>query len=418
MCESNSFSRAGICAEKQPPILVRIAQLVVFTTALFVLAHAVKNPTQNWDMLGYVASVISLEHDNPEEIHALVYHQFKDYADAESFAKLTDDNGYRETMLKDADAFYQQIPFYKIRILLILMIAGLVKLGINIYTASHLLSAVLTATAVVTFYYAFKQRIHPLLWLFLPVIVVLFNIHEFAQRVTADSLAFLWLGLMSYSFLHQNWKLFFVFLATSVWVRTDLIVLVALFSVYFLFFKPELRRCTLIAGFFAVIAYLAINQMVGNYGWSTVFYYAVISDMAATHPLEYDALGVSVNEYIAAVLSNIGMFFSGRELLLFEVSLITYFLLIAFREKSAELVAVDRFQVNHRAEYPVMNEPVFILVVISLLYVLIHYLLFPLVFERFFIGQFLLTTLGMFTIISAVQKDFVRGCRSIPSAIN
>ncbi len=417
MYDKNAPVAAVNYSVNQLPGFLRIAQLVVFVTALLLLIHAVKNPTQNWDMLGYAASVVSLEHTDPEEIHALVYDQFKDYADAESFTKLTDDNGYRETMFKDADAFYQQIPFYKIRILLVLLIAAMVKLGVNIYAASHILSAVLTATAVLTFYYAFKPRIHPLLWLFLPVIVLVFNIHEFAERVTADSLGFLWMGLISYSFLHQNWKSFFFFLATSVLVRTDLIILVALFSAYLLLFKPELRRCTWVAGFSAIVAYLAINHIVGNYGWSTVFYYAVISDMAATHPLEYGAVGVSLEEYTAAVFSNLKLFFLGRELLFFEVSLAAYFLLVVFYYKSAGLVTLGRFQVKRRAKYSITNEPVFILVVISSLYILIHYLLFPLIFERFFIGQFLLTTLGMFTVISAIQKDSIRGCNSVGSAI-
>lgn len=370
--------------------LTVIAQVIVLATALGVLFYAMNNPVQNWDILGYAASVISLENSDPAFIHASVYQQFETYADIANFKRLTENHSYRETMFQDAAAFYQQIPFYKIRILLIVLIAGLVELGFNIFVAAHFLSAVFTSLAVLVFYYAFRKRIHPALWLLLSVILYGFKIHQFAGVVTADSLAFLWLGLICYAFINKKWSMLYIFLASSVFVRTDLIVLVALFCAYLMVFEPRLRIQTVAAGVVTIVAYLSINHFVGNYGWSTVFYYAVVSKMMATHPLDYMTLGISTEQYLSAVFGNLDMFYSGREYILYGAVTLVY--LVVSRP-----INIARF-----------SDPVFVVVVISLLYVLIHYLLFPLLFARFFVGQFLLTALALLAAVSAIQKDSVR----------
>ena len=324
----------AIQSESHSTGLVVLAQLVVVATVLGVLIYAINHPAQNWDMLGYVASAISIETSDPDLIHAAVYQQLEAYSDAASFDRLTNDGGYREAMFHDAAAFYQQIPFYKIRIFLVLLIAGLAKLGVNIFVATHILSASFTCAAIVAFYYAFRLRIHPVLWVFLPAIVVAFNFHTFAGTITSDSLAFLWLGLISYSFMCKRWTMLLVFLVTAVFVRTDLIILVALFSFYLTIFKPELRSKTVVTGVAAIAAYLSINHLVGNYGWSTVFYFGVISDMQATHPLSYGVLGVSLEQYVGAVVGNLGMLFASREMMLFEAVTVAYFISIYFTESN------------------------------------------------------------------------------------
>ena len=365
----------------------------ILLVCLGLFVHAITNPLHNLDILGYAASAVSIENSDAGYIHNYVYDELKASATNEAYTALSENHSYREIMLNDADAFNQQIPFYKIRIIFVLLIYSLAELGVNIFFAAHLLSAFLTSMGVLVFYHAYRKIIQPAFWLVIPVFLVGFSVDELAKLVTADSLAFFWLGLICYAFMHSRWRVLFVLLFSSVLIRTDMIFLVALLLAYLIIFRPELRLGVIVTGLISVVLYFFINNYAGNYGWSTVFYYAVISNMRATHPLEYSSLGISVEQYLSAVKGNMWVFLHNKDILLFEFVVFAQFLFHAFslrNKKSFKEVFAS-----------ISNNAVFVLTVISVFYVIIHYAVFPLMFVRFFVGYYLIAALGLLAVISS-----------------
>ena len=88
---------------------------VIILASLLFFAFSISSPDQNWDLLGYTASAISLENNDPEFIHDYIYGELQDYGTDSERIKLTAGSNYAATMYQDADAFSQQIPYYKIR---------------------------------------------------------------------------------------------------------------------------------------------------------------------------------------------------------------------------------------------------------------------------------------------------------------
>ena len=378
---------------KHPQPTSGSAHWFIIASSMALFFYALNSPTQNWDILGYSASVISMENTDADFIHNYVYEEFKAYATDDEFRKLTEADGKGTgVMFLDANAFNQQIPYYKIRILFVLLIFVLVKMGINIYLACHIVAAATTCIGMIVFYHAYKKIIHPLFWLAAPLLFVSFGAIDVAQMVTADSLAFLWVGLISYAYIHNYWKIFFILLITSVMVRTDMIVLVALFTVYFISFRPDLRYLSAISFLISMGVYFSINELTGNYGWSTLFYFVFISGMEATHPSEYSTIGVTAGQYFSAIIGNLNGFFYNRPFLLFELAVFLQFTIFWLSQKK-DISTQDTLIL-------ISTNPVLVLTLLSVAYFMLHYIFFPVVWSRFFVGQYMISALGLLSIIT------------------
>jgi len=379
--------------------LSRVAHWFVILTSLLLFYYAIDSPSYDWDMLGYSAAAVSLENADVNYVHGYVYGELKEYVTEEQFKILTE-GVYRGVMLDDADAFNQQIPFYKIRILVVLLIFTLVKCGVNIFQAIHIISAVFTCTGILFFYFAYKKVIHPIFWVVLPLFIIGFQVINVAQGISADSLAFFWVGLLCFAFMHAYWKAFFLLLAISVMVRTDMIIFVALFTSYFILLRPRLRISAAICAVVSVGIYLAINKFTGNFGWGTVFYYVFVSGMKATHPVEYSSVGVSIGQYMSAVISNSKSFLNKPSVLLFELSAFLQFIIFWLSQK--KISPAWNTLIN------IFKNPVLVLTLLSVGYFLLHYILFPAVWFRFFVGPYMVAGLGLLSIMTALIKKIDR----------
>ena len=225
----------------------------------------------------------------------------------------------------------------------------------------------------------------------IPFFYVLLGIFNAAQYVTADTLAFLWIGLISVAFIRKHWMVY-PLIALSVLMRTDLAVLVAIMLSYIFFFWPGSRLKASITAVLAGILYLSVNNFVGNYGWSTVFYYVFISNMTATHPAEFSQLGISFRLYAYQVISNLIWIFYEAEFWLFAVFMLIQYLMFY------HLTVPGSSYVEKLKQY--LTDPIISLTLISGVYVFLHYLLFPAMWTRFFLGQYMIGALGLLYTIS------------------
>lgn len=369
---------------------------VLFSCLLFFVI-CINTPEHNWDMLGYAASVVTFEEQDPNKIHNHVYSELKSYASEKDFNSLTRDGKYRETMFADPDAFVQQVPYYKIRILFVGLILMLTKFGVNIFSACHLITAAGTAFGLLVFYHAYKDVIKPVYFRALfPLIFILCDAIDAGQRVTPDTLAFLWLGLISWAFIKKHWSLY-PLLVFSVLVRTDLIVYVMLTFVFvFLFWSSERRRVC-ISTIAVLILYFSVNNMIGNYGWSTVFYFVFISNMQATHPQEFANIGFSFAQYFDAVVKNSINIIYENVFWLFVLNVLLQLIIFMKMENIKKLGWEQLLKLT--------ANPVIMLTLTSCAYIAAHYILFPALWSRFFIGQYMVGALGLLYVLGRVAES-------------
>ena len=369
--------------------------VVIFASLLF-FAFSISSPDQNWDILGYSASAISLENNDPAFIHNYIYGELQNYGTESERKKLMAGSDYAATMHNDANAFFQQIPYYKIRIIFVGLIYLFVTFGINIFTAGHIIAAAAASLGLIVYFYGFKDYIKSNFWIMIPFFYVLLGIFNAAQYVTADTLAFLWIGLISVAFIRKHWTVY-PLIALSVLMRTDLAVLVAIMLSYIFFFWPNSRLKASITAVLAGILYLSVNDFVGNYGWSTVFYYVFISNMTATHPEQFSQFGISFQLYAYHVVSNLIWIFYESEFWLFIVFIFTQYLMFFHLTNSCSSY------IEKIGKY--LKDPIISLTLISATYVAIHYLLFPAMWTRFFLGQYMIGALGLlYTITLFIHK--------------
>jgi len=384
--------RKEMLIDKQMLGAMAQGMILFFSLAFFV--YCMLTQEQNWDMLGYAASALTLTGNDAGYIHGYVYDSLANYVSDEEFYFLTSGNSYREIMFADPEAFMQQVPYYKIRIVYVGLMLMLSKLGLNFFAAGHLISALAASLGFIIFFRAFKDSVNEIFWYLIPFFFILCGVQDVGQVVTADSLAFLWFALIAHAYMHKHWSIF-PLLVTSVLIRTDMLVFVAVTVGYFILFRPELRIKSLIAAAAAVVLYLGINRWTGNYGWTTVFYYVFVSDMVAPNPEEFSQLGVTVRQYVGALISNLKNILWEYIFWLFLVNVTVQLILLLSLQKAKDTVTEIFFKIA--------DDPAFSLTIISCGYVFLHYLLFPAIWSRFFVAQYMVANFGVYYMLTKLM---------------
>ena len=367
---------------------------LIGSSAVF-LAYSLANPIANWDMVAYAASAESLDTSDVELIHSRVYGELKDRLSEDEFNTITADNSYRQAMYSDAEAFGEQIPFYSIRITFNTLLATLRDFGISVYDAGYWVSAIAYTVALLALWGSSNDRIHPVLQMFFPVMFYKYTMDlEVTRQILAGSLASVWVVFMCVAYLRRS-SLLLPLIALSVFVRVDLIIFSGLLLLVLFMTSERKKYLSLFScGLVLLASYLVVQQWAGNYGWSTLYYFAIISDMLATNPSEYGKIGFSLQEYINS------LFHPGWVSRMYRVTaLFATILLVVW--KMGGSIEED-------------NKRVCRITTVCMLYIVVHYLIFPQMYLRIFVGQNLMIFAGFAILCTHYWQVFaVGGGRSV-----
>lgn len=371
-----------------------VSFVIVLLCAIAFLAYPLANPVDNWDMLGYAASVKSLGGIDPDTIHKSVFAEYKEYATKAHFHELTASSNYRLTMHSDAEAFNQQIPYYKIRIAYVLILALLAKAGIGLFEAMHVVSAISGSAAFLAIYFGLRKHVHSLFWIVTPFFY--FKISQdlaLLQYAGVDTFAFLWMAATVIAFV-KNHRMLLPLLAVTVLIRTDLIIYVGLMFLVVVTLDRTLWGKVAFWGIVTLALYFGVNNWSGNLGWSTLIHFVFISDMAATHPEVFAKYSFDLTQYL-------GFIFRTPEW-------VSSWLWLAFGFSATTLVACYLWfettaPASHTHDYFVAKRLI-IIGVVCCAYIVAHYLLFPALWMRFFYGQCYLTLISLFGLLSYLLK--------------
>jgi hypothetical protein len=367
----------------QAPIapVFRIGLPLSFAVLLAAVSwHTYHYPLYDLDMLGYMANVAVLETSGASRIHAAVYSELPRHVPDGTRAHLLgqdnagQDSASRRDRAGNPDHFAEFLPCFAIRPLYIEMLHILRRLGIYLVRVT-VLGSVLPYMALAALIFVWSARyVGPLLAsLFAFLLAVTPPILGLARYSGPDSLSTFWTCLALYFiFERRRFAIGLVFLLSSVYIRTDNVLLALLVLAYLCLRMNELDKWKAgTLGVVAVLSVFAINHFAGDYGWRMLYYRGFIA--APLAPGEFVAQ-FSFADYNRALRTGLSAIFNGNFIPYLLFGLIGY---LAMRKRTLGAVFA-----------------------IVIAFAALHFVIFPLVEDRYFSLFYVVTGL---TVISALS---------------
>ena len=345
--------------------------------SLFLLGMVLWKPAYDWDMIGYVACAKEAEIKDPVSLHKWVFDKVKATIGTERFNEINH-TPYRNTITDDPRALQQQLPFSRVRVLYVAAIAGLSKLGINVFLAAHLVSALACILGLWGLWAAFAGRVDgPLLGL-IPLFALACGMLKVATQSSPDGLAFFMVAVLVLLLARRSrWTL--VLVPVSVLARADLL-LFGLPVLGFVWFRGDGRRSLiLLSAAAAVVTTVVVCRWSGHYGMRTLLYCNYVKFLPYPADTEFH---LHFADYLVG-------WRQGLRKLLFNTP---FFVFVTVIMAAALCLLRSSLCFGERRMK-------WFLIVGSTFYVTIHFVLFPSMMERFFIGQYLMGAMALVWIL-------------------
>ncbi|MCP5451667.1 MAG: hypothetical protein H6972_14200 [Gammaproteobacteria bacterium] len=371
-------------------LISRLVLLALFLiVGIYALAASAWRPLHNWDMIMYIAAAKSYEESDIKSLHGFTYNALQNsVSDAEYKGMVS--GKYRQAIHLKQSAFEEQLPFYQIRPLYTGSIYLLYKAGIDIGFATHIVSGVAVFVALILLYLLSASILgHPFAYA-VPFFTLIFGVVDIARYSTPDGMAFLALILSAYFLFKDRVVLLLVFLPIMIGIRTDLILYVIPLLLVVALSKSGSRKMAAISVFVSVLIYFAIGTFSNNPGWSTIFYFTLVQILS--HPLSTPPT-LTIHQYLHALLNGLSDIPGNSNFVLYCLISFLYLGELFSRAKTTSL-------------FQVLKSPAASLYIVSLFFVFSHFILFPVVWNRFFIGPYLI---GVFSIL-VMMTDYWRRC--------
>lgn len=356
-----------------------VVAFLFFLVAAYALYMSLYKPMHNWDMIMYIAAAKSIEEPNVEELHSFTYEQLKSSVSATEYEALVEGK-YRHAINSDVSAFSEQLSFYQIRPLYNGANYLLYKSGVNFVFATHLVSAIAVIMAIILLYLMSTSfLVKPFIYT-IPVLAFLFGITELAQFSTPDAFAFLAVIMSVYLYLKQRMHSLLIFMPIMVCVRTDLILFIMPLLFFIILLNENIRGKAILSMLISIIIYVAIGAYWDNPGWSTIVYFTLVEYLS--HPISMPPT-LTIYDYFRALYIGLTSLLSNKLFLFYAViSLYSLYIMV----KGMRIISF----------FKVLNSPFVVLSLVGMSFFASHFLAFPVAFDRFFSGIYLI---GAFSLL-------------------
>jgi hypothetical protein len=366
--------------------LVLVTALLFLGFSAWILSSSVRHPYRNWDMLTYAGAVAALELDDPVAIHERVYGKLAAAVDPAEYALLTRANEYRRLTSTDPRAFEQQLPYFRRRLLYVLPVAALARLGVEVFTATAVVSGLSVVAALWILFLAFRRRLATPWLLSIPLFLWLFGGTQLARLSTNHALAMTMIVLAGALYLRGSpWVLAVVPL--SILARSDLLV----FGTLLLgacALATSLPRLWIAASWLASIGVnFALDRAFRCYGWQTMFRHTFLQELPYPRDTE---VRITPRAWLWAV----------RNLPIDQTNFLQNVPFLA-AVVTTVLVAAAAWRTRGTAQAdPSYRRRVLLLPLLSAAFFVAHFLLYPSISERYFAGSYVLAALGLVWLVA------------------
>ncbi len=327
---------------------------------LFVLAYGFllalfTPPLFNWDIIGYTGAAYYAEGLRSEALRQTVYSEIQTITSSHVFEDLTLSGVYRKKVFTEPQSLEEHMPFYTIRMAYI----SAMKITSSLFSipyakSTYVLSAFFSGLCVLLLGVLFPTKNMCLLLTF-PIVLYIAGFPELASLSSPDAMATS-LALLSF-ITYRKILLAIIPLSLIPWVRTDYVIwtgLIALVAAYNRRFLQATLYLTL-----PLISYVLVNKINHNYGYLKIFNFTLIG--IDPHPATM-TIETSILPYLQAYSRGFGSFLGHPHFFIFLAYILVWFKF--FKQKAIREV----------------NEQVFLITG----FVLLHMLLFPAYYSRFF----------------------------------
>ena len=350
------------------------SQILFGVFLLSVAFVAYLKPHYNWDMLGYMGCVLSIEEHQPAAVHAATYNYAKSELPEKDYQLLTNSaSDYRKKNLEDAGYFQQQLSLYSIKPLYVLLIYLFYKAGIPLTDATVLPSLIAYVFIGILLFYWMQKVVSGAIALSISGAVMLSPpMWEIALSSTPDALAG-FLAFIAFFLIIENKKMNagLLLLLVCIAVRIDFVLLVLMTLFFLRFYKTPSPRITATTFLFfsvmSIFTFCIIAFGLGHFNGSTLGYYTIVqSDFVkqfGTNPAV---------QYFVLLIKGI---YSSR------YALLSLFLLLAMTTFFLRKASGKESDFENR------------IVLLLLFNILLRYLLHPVIEDRFLIVHYLVITI-------------------------
>jgi hypothetical protein len=249
------------------------------------------------------------------------------------------------------------------------------------------------------FLYLICRSLLPQSFLFaLPPLTIVFGVPELARLSTPDGLAFCAVIVYAYLFLKGRRALFMLFSPVMVGIRTDLILFILPFLALLFFFADRSRKWPIaISALVSVAIYFSILSYWSNPGWATTFYHTFVRIL--THPVSIPP-ALTTRDYFNVIVRHTITLLTNKAFALYCGVVACSFYLSWKKAGTLSIVSVITY-------------PSQLLGLVSFIYIVSHFLLFPNAWDRFFAAQYLLGTLALLSMITEIATNPSRLNKSV-----
>ena len=353
----------------------RAPLLLFLILGILALALSVTRPMHNWDMVIYAAAAKSFDEKDITRIHSFVYSRLHRSVPEDEFKELAAPQGndpdsvYRNIISSNPKAMSEQLPLFQIRPAYTGLIYIMYKLGINIYFATHLVSGLAVFAGIILLYFISKSALPGYMTYLVPFGSAAAGVLSLAKYSTPDGLAFCAVIITVYLLIKSKMRAVLVFLPLITAVRTDLIMYILPFCMILLAGGWGKKRGICASALVSIAIYILINTWYSNPGWSTTFHSEFME--VSAYPLS-SVTEVSSSDYLRVLLREAGNLFLHKKFLVYLPA------------SAASLIFI-----LSRTGRKALAGPITAAATASILYVIIHFLIFPDAHERFFSAQYI-----------------------------
>lgn len=281
---------------------IKAFAFVFYTLFIFIAAiYTYKKPAYNWDMLAYMAAVISIDNNDCQYVHATVYKSAAVQIPSEDYKLLTDTtHRFKQTVTYHPETFCEVLPFVFAKPLYVFTSYIFFKCGVSLVRATILPCTISYLFICILVYFWLSKYMQPILNLAISIIMSISGpLIGTAKLSTPDCLSALFI-LVALYYLIEKRKMptAFIFLLLSVFTRIDNIifcisVLVALRFIKDISSKQLFGYLTL-----SCCAYFSVALLAKWYGSNLFLSPVVISSQKTI--LENVNAAFSIKEYVLA----------------------------------------------------------------------------------------------------------------------
>jgi len=331
---------------------MRIYFLII---SLFLFAATLYKPLYNFDSIAFSACVTSKE---------IAYNDAREAFPAEEFARFTAGSPPQQNfdvVYNDAAAFISWQPFYRIRIAFTSLIYLLHCAGVNTTRAAHFLSALFCAAGFFLCYELFRKEVSGFSALLLPLGILGFGWLEVARLPVVDGMVFFFMILIAYFYMKESKAVLFL-LPVLIAIRIDLALFTGLvYGAYW--FNKKWRKEVALSGAVSLIIYLFVYFALGAYPFEKVFYFVLIEKYPRMDLIKIESLN-----YFHIAFEKYQNIFKNPPLLFYLL-----LSLLTFHSGNSGRTYLERFSI------------------IGFIYTIVHLLILPAVYNRYFLGFYIIT---------------------------